>query len=424
MDLEEVFSSLGIALGLGLLVGLQRERAHAHLAGFRTFALVTVLGAVCAIMAATLGGWVVAAGLFGVVAAMVVGNVALMRAGVGVGEQDGDGRTDYGITTEVALILMYTVGAFVVSGARSAAVAVGVGVAVLLQEKERLHGLARRLGEKDIRAIMLFAAITFIVLPVVPDRTLGPYNVLNPHNIWLMVVLVVGISLGGYVAYKFFGGKRGLLVAGLLGGAISSTATTVSYAKRASESPAYCLSATLVITLASAVVYVRLYTEIGVVAPSFLASAAGPLAVLLGLTVAMAMVLWLIARHEKSQLPEQQNPTELKSAVMFALLYAAVVIAVAAAKEHLGDKGLYLVAAVSGLTDMDAITLSTSRLVAAGDVGPSAGWRAIIIAAASNNLFKAGMVGSLGGRRLLAMMLPVFAVKISAAVLLVMFWPA
>ena len=139
------------------------------------------------------------------------------------------------MTTEVAILVMYVVGAYLVVGERMVAVAVGATVAVLLQFKPELHGIAARLGDQDLRAIMTFALITCIILPVLPNTTyevVSPLDVLNPFEIWMMVVLMVGISLTGYLVYKFFGRNAGILLGGVLGGAVSSTATTLSYAKR------------------------------------------------------------------------------------------------------------------------------------------------------------------------------------------------
>lgn len=415
MDTGRIFEALAISLGLGLLVGLQRERAGSRIGGVRTFPLITMLGTVCGLLGVQSGsGWVVGAGLVSVAAATAVANFLVVRE---------ERERDPGITTEVAALLMFAVGAYAVVGERSVALAVGVAVAVLLQAKGSLHGWAAKVGDEDMRAIMLFAAITFIVLPVLPDRVYGPLGVLNPHNIWLMVVLVVGISLGGYVAYKVLGAQAGAALSGLLGGLISSTATTVTYARRSREADGFVGPALLVIMIASGVVYARLIAEISVVAPSFLPEAAWPLVIMFVLTEGLALAVWVSERRAAQALPDQQNPTELKSALFFAALYGVVLLAVAAGKAYLGNRGVYAVAAVSGLTDMDAITLSTARLVESGEMGARAGWEAILVAAISNICFKAGMVVALGSRRLAGPVAALFAVKVAVAVGLIMMWP-
>jgi uncharacterized membrane protein (DUF4010 family) len=413
MELSALFQQLGIALGLGLLVGLQRESAASPLAGVRTFPLVTILGAVCALLAQAFGGWVIAACLLALAALICIGKISEIEKG----------RPDSGLTTEAALLLMFAVGTYLIVGQRAIAIAVGGGTAVLLHFKGQLHGLVARLGANDLKAIMQFALISLVILPVLPDRAYGPYAVLNPRNVWWMVVLIVGISLGGYISYKFFGERAGLVLGGILGGLISSTATTVSYAKRTKERAANVNLATLVIMIASAVVFARLLLEVLTVAPAFFVSASGPLAVLLLLLAALSLLLWWRSRHEEHAMPEQENPSELKAALFFGLLYAVVLFAAAAAKERFGSQGLYLVAALSGLTDVDAITLSTAQLVNAGRLEASSGWRVILLAALSNLLFKAGAVALLGKRQLLLKIAALYGVALAVGLGLLLWWP-
>jgi uncharacterized membrane protein (DUF4010 family) len=414
MDLTYIFQQLGIALGLGLLVGLQRERAATHkLAGVRTFPLVTVLGTVCAMLAQPFGGWVVAAGLAAVAGMLVIGNLAVLKSG----------HADPGLTTEVAMLLMFGVGAYLVIGHREVAIAIGGGAAVLLHFKGELHGIAGKLGDEDLKAIMQFALISLVILPVLPNQTYGPYAVLNPRNIWWMVVLIVGISLGGYIIYKFFGEQTGMVMGGILGGLISSTATTVSYAKRTAQAPEGVRPAAIVIMIASAIVFVRVLLEIAAVAPSFLPSASPPILVTLVLCMALSAGMWFLGRKEPHQMPAQENPSELKSALLFGLLYAIVLLAVAAAKERFGDRGLYLVAGLSGLTDVDAITLSTAQMVSSGRLGADSGWKLILVASMSNLVFKAATIAVLGHRQLLTKIALLYGLALAAGVLLLIFWP-
>jgi len=224
MEVTSAFQTLAISLGLGLLVGTQRERVEAPLAGVRTFALITLLGTLSGMLASALGGWVVVAGVIGVAITVAMGNALFLR----------EGRADTGITTEIAILLMYAVGAYLVFGHRSVAVVIGGGVAVLLHAKPIMHGFVKRLGETDMHMMMQFVLISLVILPVLPDRFYGPYDVLNPREIWWMVVLVVAISLAGYVTLKLYGERAGHILAGLIGGLVSSTATTVSFARRVS----------------------------------------------------------------------------------------------------------------------------------------------------------------------------------------------
>jgi len=414
MEAIEAFKSLGIALLLGLLVGMQRERAEPRLAGIRTFALITLLGALSALAAASLGGWIVGAALVGVAAASVVGNLYTLKKT----------HDEPGITSEVAILAMFAVGAYVVVGPREVAVAAGAAVAILLHAKAFLHGMVGKLGDRDVRAIMQFVLLTCIILPVVPNTTIGPYSVLNPHQVWLMVVLVVGISLAGYIAYKFLGSRNGIIVAGLLGGVISSTATTASWSRRTAQSPSSAGGAALVIVIASSVVYIRLMAETWAVAPSFAPKAMGPLLVLLGVSLVLAALMWAMGCRDGDNMPEAQNPTELKSALVFAGIYAVVLVAAAAAKDSLGDRGLYAVAAVSGLTDMDAITISSSRLAGSGAAEASAAWRAIVLASMSNLAFKGAIALGIGGRHLGRWVAPIFGLELLTGAGLLLFWPS
>jgi uncharacterized membrane protein (DUF4010 family) len=407
------FLQLAVALGLGLLVGLQRERMDSAIAGIRTFALITLFGALAAQLGRVFGGWVVAAGLLVVAAFVVAGNLARISKG----------DADPGQTTELAAVLMYGIGAWVVVGAMPVAIALGGTVAVLLHMREPLHRFVERIGEGDLKAIMQLVVIALVVLPILPDRAFGPYSVLNPYQIWWMVVLIVSLSLLGYVAYKLFGANAGTVLSGVLGGAISSTATTVTYARRSKEAPESSRLAALVVMIASTVVFVRLLVEIAVAAGDRFLELAPPLAAMLGVTVLLALAAWLAGRREKAEPPEPANPAQLKSALVFGALYAAVLLAVAFAQERFGTAGLFTVAALSGLTDMDAITLSTARLVSGGGLDPATGWRAILLAALSNLVFKAGTVAVLGSRRMLGRVAVLFGAALAAGGLIFWLWP-
>ncbi|HUG91064.1 MAG TPA: MgtC/SapB family protein [Planctomycetaceae bacterium] len=427
-----LLQQLGVSLLLGLLVGLQRERTQQGPAGFRTFALISVFGTLCAVLGRQFEQpWVLPAGLLGVVALLVVSNLPR--------QADADG--DYGVTTETAMLVMYIAGALLVFLPWIVPVAVAGGTAILLQFKPQLHGFAQRMGEADFRAILQFVLITFIVLPVLKeyDRAFDPltplhrvfpeadwpdFAVLNPYEIWWLVVLVVGISLGGYVCYKLLGERAGSVLGGILGGVISSTATTVSYARRTREADGLAGAAALVIMIASTVVYLRVLLEIAVVSPGFLKTAAGPVLAMFGFSVLLCLAMLTLAARNSGEMPQPGNPTEIKSALVFAGLYAVVLLAVAAAREFLPPEWLYAVAVVSGLTDMDAITLSSARLVQSGRLDPAVGWRMIVIATMSNLVFKAAIVAWLGHRRLLKWVAALFGLALLSGIAVLLLWPA
>lgn len=402
-DSESIFN-LGIALGLGLLVGLQRERVGSAVAGIRTFAIITLLGATAAILSTTLGAWIVVAGLLGIAVLTFVGNM------VRPPQDDAPG-----VTTEAAMLLMYGVGAMVVIGPRLPAVMVAAACAILLQLKPILQRLTKALSEADLKAIMQFAAMTLIILPLVPDQAMGPFDVLNPRSLWWMVVLVVGMSLLGYVAYRIFGDRRGTALAGILGGMISSTATTVSFSRRVRESPKSVDVCVLAIMLASCVLYVRVLVEIWVAAPGQFRGIAPAVVAMLMISLAITGLAALRTRGDGAELAPQKNPSELRSALFFAAIYAVVLVASAAAHQRFGESGIYAVAVISGLTDMDAITLSAGRMASEGKVTASQAAIAIVIAAMSNTVFKTGTMAVIGGRHLLSRVWWLIAIKLAAA---------
>lgn len=412
--MQPIFIHLAVALGLGLLVGVQRERAEDPLAGVRTFPLITLLGGLAAELSLQLDAtWIFAVGLAGLGALLVTGYAVTALSGT----------KNPGLTTEVAALYMYIVGGLVVIGSIPVGVVMGGLCALLLHLKEPMEGFANRLTQSDVKSVMQFAAIGLVVLPVLPDRTYGPYGVLNPFEIWLMVVLIVGISLAGYVLYKSLGARAGTLLGGVLGGLISSTATTASYARRAKRNQTLAPQIALVVMIASTAAYARILVEVAVAAPTVLAAMASPLLIITGANVAICGVALLFLRGHAGELPEQDNPTELRAALIFGALYGVIIFAVAAARDAYGDAGLYVVAVMSGLADVDAITLSMANLVEAGrlDAGPA--WRAIVLASLSNLAFKGMLGGVLGGRALLLRLAPLFAASIAAGVAVLLFWP-
>lgn len=428
-DQQTAFEQLGLSLLLGLLVGLQRERSGRHLAGFRTFPLVTAAGTISGQLAQFVGSpWPMVATLAGVVAVAVAGRVVRRPSDA----------VDQGITTELALVLMFVVGAYLAWGPWLVAIAVGGGVAVLLQFKTALHGLAARLGDDDVKAIMQFVLVAFIILPVLPNRTYGPADlnwnwvsppwrapltVFNPYDTWRMVVLIVGISLASYVLYRVLGTSPGLWLGGFLGGAISSTATTMGCARQVAASPAVAWTSALVIAIASSMVYVRVLLEVSAVNASLLPHAAAPVLLMLAAALLPPALAWLWIRRSGVELPTPGNPSELKSAILFAFLYAAVLLALAAARHGTGERGLYVVSGLSGLTDMDAITLSAAKLSRDGHVDENAALRMILIAAAANVAFKTALAGIVSRGALFARVSALLLPQLALAVGLLYYWP-
>jgi uncharacterized membrane protein (DUF4010 family) len=408
-----VFQQLAVSLGLGLLLGLERERRGASIAGIRTFPIISLFGTVCAQIGQVFGGWIVAAGLLALTAVIVPANFIQARKGA----------VDPGTTTEIAALLLYAVGALIAIGYFAAALVVAGVLAVLLHSKRPLHNFAGAVGERDMRAIMLFVLLSLVILPVLPNKDFGPYSVWNPFKLWLMVVLIVGISLGGYIAYKLFGARAGAVLGGVIGGMVSSTATTVSYARRTSSDVALASLGALVIMTASCISIVRVLVEVAAVASGHFWQIAWPLVALLVVCALTALALYFPSRKQTARMPEQKNPAELKPALVFGALYAIVLLAVAVAKEHFGSAGLYIVAIISGLTDLDAITLSTGQLADSKKLEPRVAWQVILTAVLSNLIFKFGIVAALGPASLTMRVGGASAVAVLAGIGIIFLWP-
>jgi uncharacterized membrane protein (DUF4010 family) len=296
-------------------------------------------------------------------------------------------------------------------------------VAVLLAWKRPLHHLVRRIGPEDLNAILRLVIVGMVILPLLPDRAYGPFGVLNPFRIWLMVVLIVGISLAAYTAERLLQARSGTLLAGLLGGLISSTATTVGYARRSRGHPAECPAAAAVLVVASTVVFARVVLEVAVVSPALLPHVAPPL-LLMMLVMAGLGVASFRGWGAHSDLPVHAGPpADLRAAVVFGLLYGAVLFGVAAVKQGFGNAGMYTVAGLSGLTDVDAITLSTSQLMQNDTVAVGTGWRLILVGAIANLVFKGAVVAVLGHRLLTRRVVVLFGLGVAAGLGILLLWP-
>jgi uncharacterized membrane protein (DUF4010 family) len=410
---NNLYLLLGLSLGLGLLVGLQREYASSKTAGIRTFPLITLTGSICGLLAKELDGWILVAGFLGVISLLVIGSLQKLK-----NKEEGSG-----ITTEAAVLLMFSLGAYLVFGEPIVAVVLTGVTTVLLHFKASLHGLVNKIGEQDLRAVMQFVLISMVILPVLPNTTYDLYKVVNPRDIWLMVVLIVAISLCGYFAYKFFGDKVGALLGGVLGGLISSTATTVSYAKMVARNITAAKLAALVIITASTISLVRVLIEIRIVSPTFFTRLLFPLAAELGGMIILTGILSYRREKAAFKMQDQKNPAELKSAVIFGLLYTVISFLSAAAKDKFGNEGLYVVSVLSGLTDMDAITLSTAKMTEQKNIEASLGWRLILIAFLSNLVFKGGVAMVIGGKQLGKTIAILFGIGIVTGLAILFIWP-
>jgi uncharacterized membrane protein (DUF4010 family) len=392
---------LGVALAIGLIVGFERgwrqEEAREHraegtddvlrVAGIRTFALVGLLGGVLATVAqAQESGLLLVAGVFALGALLVAGYLRAART-----------AEDVGATTEIALLLTYGLGALPAFGLAGEAIAAAVVTAMLLGFKRRIHGTLGRLELKEVQASLQLLLIALVVLPLLPDRAMGPWEALNPRMIGLLVLLIAGIGFLGYVAERLAGQRTGLLVTAVLGGIASSTAVTVAFSRlaRRGAAPAAVLGAG--IGLACATMGPRMLVEVFVVNAA-LAPRVLPGALALAVVPLLAAP-WVARRHGdvgESGLVGLDNPLELRQAVLVAALLTGIFLLAHGAEATFGDRGVYVLAVLSGIGDVDAITLSLAQQ-ARTSLDDTVAARAIVLAALTNTAVKASLAGLLGG---------------------------
>jgi uncharacterized membrane protein (DUF4010 family) len=412
--LDPQIIGLGLALGVGLLIGLERQWAKNTPIGLRSFALIGVSGGLAALLAEPWGGWLVAAGLLAMSALIAIHQVRhpLPEAGDATGT-----------TTILAALAVYLIGAACVAGYQTEGVVMAGIVTLLLHAKEPMHDLVRRIGPEEFSAIIRFVLITLVVLPVLPNKTLGPFGVVNPFQVWLLAVLIVGLNLIGYVTFRLLGADSGAIIGGLVGGAISSTATTVSYAGMTRRNPDLAATAALIILLAATVVYVRIGVVLLALAPSLFRQAFAPMGIFALIMLAASAAVFPRAHRNPVALPRHGNPARLRVALVFAALFMVISVAVAAAREHLGNDAIYGLAFLSGLTNVDAMTVSSAQLFRRGTLEGDLAWRAIFLATLANLVFKVGAVWVLGDRRLRTYLLITGAFTLSAGTAILLLWP-
>jgi len=385
---------IGLAGAVGFLIGFEREwtqalekREHTF-AGARTFTLIGAIGGLAGAMSD--GPYLVVAAL------LVVG--ALTIYGYAIEARETPGR---GGTTEMAIFATLLLGAAAGRGDLLVASAGAVAVAIILSLKSEIKSVARALDEREIHATLRFLAISVLVLPVLPNARFGPYGALNPRELWTMVVLISGLSFLGYWLMKALGPGRGALATGLVGGLASSTATTLSLSKFARDGLSSHASVAAGIVMANVVMLGRVGVILAAMSRMTLAQAAPALAAgaVAGLVIAYAFWRMSVSGRDPARPVALGNPFELKPAVGFAAMIAAISIASAFGVETFGAAGAYAVGAVSGLADVDAMTLSGGRQAAAGSLDAAVAAGAILLAVSVNIIVKAAMTATVAGRR-------------------------
>lgn len=400
MTLDDLFLRFALALGIGLLIGLERgwklreEPSGARAAGIRTFGLSGLLGGVFGALAVLLGGATSPAGglLLGLGFAAHAAVFALFCRDENIAERQ------VSATTAVAGMVTFALGAYALLGDRIVAAAAGVAATVLLAGRERLHGWVEHLAWHELRSGLLLLAMTFVALPLVPDRPIAALAGVNLHEVWIVAIVLAGVSFVGYAAVKAFGARLGVLMAAAAGGLVSSTAVTVTNARRAAqgEGAARVLAGGAV--LATAVSLVRTLAIVAALNPVLLTVTAAPLLAAAATSVVAAVALSYLAGADDGaeQKTELRNPFELSSVLSFALLLGVISVVARVLSERYGAAGVLVTALVTGLADVDAITVSIAQL-APQPLGAEAAGLAILAAVASNTVAKLAIGVATGG---------------------------
>lgn len=393
-DQQMIILQLAAALAVGLLIGLERgwkERESEEgerVAGVRTYALIGLLGGGSAMVSVQLGAVVLGLAFVAVAGVMVAAYLADFR------------RNDrVGITSLVAGLLTFMLGALAGLGEMAIAGAAAVVTTLLLGFKPVLHGWVNALERRELYATLKLLLITVVLLPILPDRSYGPWDALNPYELWWLVILVAALSFVGYFAIKLAGTGRGAMMLGLLGGLVSSTALTLHFSRLARDHEQATPVLASGILLASAVMVPRMVVLVALLDPALVVPLVVPAAVMALVMVVPALVTWRRTSTPEDMAAPMKNPLELKAALTFGALLAVVVFLAEALKAWFGDAGVLAMAFASGAANMDAATVSLARL-GRGDLAPAVAVTGIILAAAVNGLVKGGMAGAIAGRTL------------------------
>jgi len=398
LPLSEIFGNLATALFIGALIGIERgQSAPAKidpLMGLRTFVLVGEAGAISALLAQLLDAPAVFVGALLSCVLLVSGAYLL----------DAWRNGSPGLTTEIAAIVVFLLGGAVMVGDRTVPVALAVVTALVLALKEPLHEGVRKLDRDDVLAGLKLLFATFIVLPVLPREPIDPWGAINPYSLWWLVILIASISLVGYVGVRWLGQNRGMALTGLFGGLVSSTAVSLSFARRSKEAPGMSGALAAGVLIAWLTMAIRVLIEVFAVAPVLLEPLLWPMIGLAVPSAVAAAFAWRGATENGSEHEEVplKNPFSLIGAIKIGALFAAVLIAVKLAQQNLSASGVYAISALAGLTDVDAITLSLCNEVSVGALSGEVAVHGILIAALCNTLVKLGLVVSLGARRMAA----------------------
>ncbi|OZG74253.1 hypothetical protein BTA51_04350 [Hahella sp. CCB-MM4] len=382
-----------IASLLGLMVGVQRGWVKRELdpgyrvAGVRTYTLIALLGAISTWLGQLIGFWMLGVSYLCLTIVLVSAYITSQRT-----------RLDMSITSLMASQLTFVFGALAMLEYFTVAAVCAVVTTFLLDMKAEMHGLLKKIRDEELDAGLKLLVMTLVMLPILPNEGYGPWGAINPYEIWWMVVLVSSISFAGYFAIKIGGATRGVLLTGLFAGLSSSTALTLHFSKLARENPELNRLLAAGILIACGTMFPRLWFILYIVNPPLAWALLSPLAVMGVCTYVPAFVFWSRQNQVSVAQPTlKQNPLELSSALLFGIILLIIVLLSHALREAFGDQGIYILSALSGITDVDAISLSLARMskAAEGITTSTAAW-GILIAAIVNSLVKGGLAWSLG----------------------------
>jgi uncharacterized membrane protein (DUF4010 family) len=412
MPIEELFKRLGAALAIGVLIGIERgwkardEAEGQRTAGLRTYALSGLLGGIGAVLSVHTSPTVLGLVFIGYTGAFAA--FSWLEARV---------ENDFSVTGVVAAMLTFALGAYAVLGELKMAISAAVAATVLLALKQPLHGWLRTLSWQEIRAALILLVMSFLLLPILPDRTIDPWDAVNPAEIWLLAIIIAALSFAGYIAVRVMGDQAGIALAALAGGLASSTATTLTFARLAKENPEASPLLAGGALLAGSIMFARILVVVAALNAALLPLVAWPIgaAGVVMLAGGAALVWRRIGGGHGKPLLELKSPFELGTALKLAAFIAVISLVAKIASETIGSSGVYVVAAVSGLADVDALTLSMSRLAPASVPAATAAL-AIAITAGVNTIVKAIMATSVGTTRMGAIMGAVSAASLAGGV--------
>lgn len=389
---DELLRNLGVALAIGLIVGLERgwktreRHGGTRAAGIRSFTLAGLLGGATAALAMPDAVVVLAAGI------LALGG--LLLAGYVLGARE---TGDLGITTEIALLATFALGAVAVLVEPFPAVAGAVVMAIVLGFKAEVHRAVAALDRRELHATLQLLLIAVVLVPLLPNEDLGPAGSVNPRTVGTLVLLIAGLSYVGYFAIRVLGSRLGLILTAIFGGLTSSTAVAVAYARRSREDAAFARIFGTGIALAAATMVPRLALEIAAVNPSLLVGLWPTFAALVAVPLLqLAYVGWRGSANDPAAEVTLSNPLDLRAAIVFGVLLSVFFVAGAYVQDRLGDTGLYATAAVAGLVDVDAISLTLAHGAGSG-LDAATAERGIVLAALVNTASKAAIASAIGG---------------------------